>query len=80
MIVNRSAVTGRFASAEEAAADPERHGSETVRTDRPGHWHVSPGGMSIYRGGELVHVIPPSQFGELAYQLAAVARAGGADA
>ena len=41
---------------------------------RPAHWAVTPEGLSIYRGGELVIVIPASQFGELLYQIASVGR------
>lgn len=70
---NRSAVSGRFASAEDAAADPERHVAEAVERG-PVHWAVTPEALSVYRGGALLAVIPAGQFRELAYQLAATVR------
>lgn len=77
--INRSAASGRFVSPEDAAADPERHVTETVRAlGKPTHWAVTPGGMSIYLGGELVAIIPAAQFGELVYQIASVMREPGA--
>ena len=36
---NRSAVTGRFASAEDAAADPERHVAEAVKASSRAYRH-----------------------------------------
>lgn len=37
-------------------------------------WHVYPDGLHIWRGGQLVAVIPQERFGELVYRLAEAMR------
>lgn len=57
----------------EAPAASDCPASEKA-VQRPAHWAVTPEGLSVYRGGELVIVIPASQFGELLYQIASAGR------
>ena len=56
----------------EAPAPAPRPVSAVV--DRPTSWAITDGRMSVYRGGELVAVIPAREFPELAFRLAEARR------